>query len=155
MSKRPGRLELVKQVFASREHALARELAAFQSDLLQAERQLSQLKIYRDEHSTRLREQLTTDPGRLQNQQAFRQRLNEAITQQEQLVQRARIEGKELRQRWLAKRRKTQSVEKLSEQREQVELKHEASQEQKLQDEACRRSGKPSGLPSGRDEAGR
>lgn len=139
MSKTGKRLELIKQVFARREQVVARKMSAFQQDLKQAEAQLGQLRAHRERHTASVREEAgSTDPGRLQNRQAFQQRLNEAISQQEQLIQRARIESAELRAQWLAKRRKTLSVEKLNDRRQRAEQQRELSQEQARQDELSR-----------------
>ncbi|MFK8029919.1 MAG: flagellar export protein FliJ [Gammaproteobacteria bacterium] len=135
MKQTKMRLELVKQVFAKRELIVAKELGEFQGQLDQAVMQLRQLRDHRDRQTASQRVGLSTDPSRVQNQQAFQQRLNEAINQQEQLIQRAEIERAEMRQRWLARRRKTLSVEKLSERRLEAERKDELARDQKIQDE--------------------
>ncbi len=141
MKRDAKRLDIVKQVFAKREQVLAKEVGQFQLQLDQAVQQLRQLRDHRDRQGAALRAGLSTDPGRLQNQQAFQQRLNDAIGQQEMLIKRAEIERAELRQRWLARRRKTLSVEKLCELRFDEELNLESAREQKLQDETAGRSG--------------
>ncbi len=141
MKRDAKRLDIVKQVFAKREQVLAKEMGEFQLQLDQAVLQLRQLRDHRDRQGAALRAGLSTDPGRLQNQQAFQQRLNDAISQQEMLIKRAEVERAELRQRWLARRRKTLSVEKLCELRSDEELSLEIAREQKHQDETASRSG--------------
>ncbi len=138
MRSKQGRLDLVKQVFEKREQKLAQEMGQFNAQLDQAVTQLRQLRDHRDRHAAALRSGLSTDPSRMQNQQAFHQRLNDAISQQELLIQRAELERAELRKRWLAKRRRTLSVDKLSEMRHAAELRAESVQEQKQQDEIVR-----------------
>ncbi len=138
MRSKRDRLDLVKQVFAKRENKLAQEMGQFEAQLDQAVSQLKQLRDHRDRHAAALRSGLSTDLGRMQNQQAFYRRLNDAISQQELLIQRAKLERAELRQRWLAKRRRTLSVEKLSEIRTAAELREESIREQKQQDEISR-----------------
>ena len=135
MKQNKKRLELVKQVFAKRELVVAKELGQFQGQLDQAVMQLKQLRDHRDRHAAAQRAGLNTDPSRMQNQQAFQQKLNEAINQQELLIQRAEIERGEMRQRWLARRRKTLSVEKLSDRRLEDEHRNEMARDQKRQDE--------------------
>ncbi len=138
MRSKRDRLDLVKQVFAKRENKLAQEMGQFEAQLDQAVSQLKQLRDHRDRHSAALRSGLSTDPGRMQNQQAFYRRLNDAISQQELLIQRAELERAELRKNWLAKRRRTLSVDKLSEIRTAAELREESIREQKQQDEISR-----------------
>ncbi len=140
MKRDAKRLDLVKQVFEKREQVVARELHEFQSQLDQAVIQLKQLRDHRDRQGAALRAGQSTDPSRLQNQQAFQQRLNDAIEQQEMLIKRAEVERAELRQRWLVRRRKTLSVEKLGELRENRELSLANAREQKQQDEVGSRS---------------
>ncbi len=140
MKRDAKRLDIVKQVFAKREQVIAKEMGQFQLQLDQAVLQLRQLRDHRDRQGAALRAGLSTDPGRLQNQQAFQQRLNDAISQQEMLIKRAEVERAELRQQWLARRRKTKSVEKLCDLRSEEELSLEIAREQKHQDETVSRS---------------
>ena len=135
MSDGAKRLGIVKQVFASREHELARQLGEIQTQLDKAVALLNQLRDYRDRDTAMLRANLATDPGTLQNQQAFHRRLTEAVSQQELLIQRAKIERNEMRQRWLKRRCKTQSIEKLCDKRRETERRESFALEQKQQDE--------------------
>lgn len=134
------RLEIVKKVFASRELDEARRLKDFQKELDELVAVLRQLRDYRDRNSATLRNAQSTDPGRMQNQQTFHSRLNEAISQQEILIKRAETERNELRKLWLARRRKTQSIGKLSEQWQAIEQKDESTREQKMQDDLVQAS---------------
>lgn len=135
MKRKARRLAIVKQVFANRELDSARQLGEFQAQLDQAAIQLKQLSTHRDRAAAELRAGLTTDPGRLQNQQAFQSTLNQAISQQQQLIARAKAERNEMRRRWLARRAKTQSIEKLCDKRQVQEQQAQTVHEQKQQDE--------------------
>ncbi len=135
MKNDPKRLTIVKKVFARREQEEARRLSEFQADLNESIALLKQLRDYRDRNTATLRSTLSTDPGSMQNLQAFHGRLNEAISQQEQLIQRAELERDELRRKWLARRRKTQSVGKLSNLWAEQNEAEELVREQKLQDD--------------------
>lgn len=149
MKQNKKRLELVKQVFAKRELVVARELGEFQSQLDQAVQQLNQLRGHRDRHAAVQRAGLNTDPSRMQNDQAFQKRLNDAINQQELLIQRAEFERGEIRQRWLARRRKTLSVEKLTDIRLAAEHKNDMDRDQKNQDELSLRTSLNRGSDNG------
>lgn len=138
MSSKDARLDLVKQVFARREQEIAQEIGQFDAQLNQAVAQLKQLRDHRDRHAATLRAGLSTDPERMLNRQAFHERLNEAINQQELLIQRAELERIELRKRWLARRRRTLSVEKLCDMRDAAALRDELMREQKQLDEFAR-----------------
>ncbi|MEM7081989.1 MAG: flagellar export protein FliJ [Pseudomonadota bacterium] len=147
MKSDPKRLQLVKDVFARQEEALAREMGRFQQQIDTATTQLAQLREHREAYTASIRGGYRCDPSRLQNQQAFAQRLNEAIHQQEQLIERAEAERLALRARWLARHRKTQSVEKLCDRREETARHETLRQEQKQLDDlsgrhAIRRPGK-------------
>lgn len=135
MSSSSHRLDIVRQVFEKKEQEYLRRLGEFQAQLDQAMAQLRQLRSHRDRQLASLQDGVATDPGRLQNLQAFQQRLNEAISQQELLIQRAKVERDELRNRWLTRRARTRSMEKLCDERRKVEDREELMREQKQQDE--------------------
>ncbi len=112
MNKRLKRLQTVETLFASRESAAGRELMHFEQLLHEARTQLETLKLYRngylDESSSLKQQQISM----LQNKARFLRRLDDAIEQQRQVVDRAQLDCEELRQRFVLCRQRTMAVGK-------------------------------------------
>ena len=80
-----------------------------------------------------------TDPGRVQNRQAFFARMGDAIRQQELVVAQARIDRDEARRRWLLSRQKKHAIEKVCVRRELQLRRQQERREQQASDEQSSR----------------
>ncbi|MGH8177618.1 MAG: flagellar export protein FliJ [Steroidobacter sp.] len=99
---RTKRIAPVQSLFDDNERRLAQSLVAFERRATESEAKLNELERYRSEYE----KQFTQRAGRgigatdLRDYQAFLARLNEAIRQQQTLVQRAQAERDAELQRW-------------------------------------------------------
>jgi flagellar protein FliJ len=99
---RAKRLEPVQEVVGDVERRLAQSVANFQRRVREAEAKLQELERYRLEYEQQFNQragQGMTAPG-LRDYQAFLARLNEAVKQQQALVQRAVAERDAEQVRW-------------------------------------------------------
>jgi flagellar FliJ protein len=99
---RAKRLEPVQEVVGDAERRLAQSVANFQRRVRESEAKLQELERYRIEYEQQFNQragQGMTAPG-LRDYQAFLARLNEAVKQQQALVQRAVVERDAEQVRW-------------------------------------------------------
>jgi flagellar FliJ protein len=83
---RSKRMEPIKQLAAEREREAGGKVELARRALDEAERQLAQLRQYRQEYADRVARGAAADTARLMNFHAFLGRLGDAITQQERTV---------------------------------------------------------------------
>lgn len=112
MNKKLKRLQTVESLFASRESSAGRELAHFEQLLLEARTQLDTLTRYRDGYLTEAQPSSEQQISILQNKARFLRRLDDAIEQQRQVVDRAQLDCDGLRQRFVLCRQRTMAVGK-------------------------------------------
>jgi flagellar protein FliJ len=109
--KRADRLQPVQKVVDDTERHLAEHHAAAERLLHSTEQKLQELHAYRDDYTRGFARRAGSGMGarELVDYQAFMSRLNDAIKQQAQVVQRARSEREVQRKRWqeAAQRAKT------------------------------------------------
>lgn len=105
----PERLLPLQQLAHSREQESAKALAQAQSTLTERETRLNQLVDYREPELG----QTLAAPALLLNREAFRQRLAEAIRQQQRIVEDGRLRVEEARQRWLDMRRELLTIDQM------------------------------------------
>jgi len=100
--KRADRLEPVQKIVDDNERRLAEHYASAERLLHSSENKLQELSGYRDDYTKGFAKRAGGGMGArdLVDYQAFMSRLNEAIKQQLQEVQRARIECDNQRKRW-------------------------------------------------------
>jgi flagellar FliJ protein len=100
--KRADRLEPVQKIVDDNERRLAEHYASAERLWQSSERKLQELTGYRDDYTKGFAQRAGGGMGArdLVDYQAFMSRLNEAIKQQTQEVQRARQETDAQRQRW-------------------------------------------------------
>ena|ERR1044071_1191663 len=110
---RAKRLEPVQDVVEAAERRLAQSLAGLQRRLADAESKLLELERYRDEYQQGLTQRAGGGIGvaQLRDYQAFLGRLNEAIRQQQSVVQRARGDRDAEQQRWQHAARRVKAVD--------------------------------------------
>jgi flagellar FliJ protein len=88
---RSERIQPIKSLADEREREAGRTLSRAQAALEAAEKQLAELSSYRAEYAARQPDGGALDVARLQNLQAFLGRLEDAIRQQQQIVDHARV----------------------------------------------------------------
>src|SRR5882672_6823115 len=128
---RSKRMQPIKELADSRERDAGSTVAAAQNLLQERERQLEQLKHYRDEYAARSTSALGThDPMMLQNSRAFLQRLTDAIRQQEEAVRMAREDYDRKRDAWRERRVEANSLGKAIENLQSEERRVQEHREQ-------------------------
>ncbi|HEU4653553.1 MAG TPA: flagellar export protein FliJ [Steroidobacteraceae bacterium] len=110
---RAKRLQPVQNLVDDKERRLAQSLAGFEKKLVDAERKLQELERYRAEYERQFKETAARGIGvtGLRDYQAFLARLNEAIRQQQSVVQRAHSERDAERLRWQEMARKAKALD--------------------------------------------
>jgi flagellar export protein FliJ len=131
MTRKKNRLATVEALYASRETTAGRELVSAETTLLQS-RQQYQLLI--DERDRPCNPQTNLGVGGLQNRAEFLRRLEQAIRQQQLVVERAELELKAARQRFVHCRQRTMAVGKANAKRLATQRSRAEKREQKEQD---------------------
>jgi len=100
--KRADRLEPVQKIIDETERRLAEHFAAAERLVTACEQKLNELSGYRDDYTQGFAQRAGAGMGarELLDYQAFLVRLNEAITQQAQIVARAQLDRDAQRKRW-------------------------------------------------------
>jgi flagellar FliJ protein len=100
--KRADRLEPVQKIIDETERRLAEHFAAAERLVTACEQKLNELSGYRDDYTQGFAQRAGAGMGarELLDYQAFMMRLNEAITQQAQIVARAKVDRDAQRKRW-------------------------------------------------------
>ncbi|MCA1806069.1 MAG: flagellar export protein FliJ [Xanthomonadaceae bacterium] len=130
---RSKRMTPVVKVAENREQAAARILGEARQRLEQQQRKLDELGTYRDQYSSEFQQRSGQGMGVacLQDFRVFLARLNEAIEQQQRLVERCRQESERQRLNWLSTRTRTQALGKVVD-RYRREERHQAERREQL-----------------------
>lgn len=134
---------------AEREMDQAVEAFGESTRLLSAQQaQLSDLESYREEYRAQLQQQGESgfSAAKLNQLQAFLAKLNEAIAQQQRVVQQLRKQREQRRQQWLGTRSRAQALGKVVERYRSDEDEQDARKEQKEMDEMSQNQGKDKGF---------
>lgn len=139
--KRADRLEPVQKIVDDTERRLAEHYAAAERLLGSCEQKLQELHAYRDDYTQGFARRAGGGMGArdLVDYQAFMTRLNEAIKQQAQVVQRARHESEQQRQRWQAAAQRAKALGHVIERWHQEERHQSDRREQNESDERAQR----------------
>lgn len=108
------------------------------------DRKLELLRQYRSEYQERFMEAARQGmgPDAWRNFSAFLARLDEAIEQQERIVEAARGRTVAGQQAWLAERNRLKAFDTLSRRHDKVQQRKEAQREQRLTDEHAAKQGR-------------
>ena len=139
---RSKRMTPVVKVAENREQAAARLLGEARQRLEQQQRKLEELTTYRDQYSREFQHCSGQGMGvaRLQDFRLFLARLNQAIEQQQRVVERCRQDCERQRLNWVDSRTRTQALGKVVD-RYQREERHQAERrEQHETDERAQRT---------------
>jgi flagellar protein FliJ len=134
------RFEPIQQIASNSANELSRAMAEAGRRVADLERQLEQLKSYRDEYVRNSTEsQGAMDAVKLQNYRSFLERLGEALRQHLKNIDAARGEYEKRRARWSEKRIEAESLSRVVE-RFRSEERHAADRrEQREGDDAAMR----------------
>jgi flagellar protein FliJ len=113
------RLQLVQRVTDDKERRHAQRLALSLSKVTQAEAKLAELEGYLRSYQQDLKRQTTAGIGvvKLREFQAFLAKLEEAVRQQGEIVERVRNESEAQRKDWQGAARRSKIVDKVVEKR--------------------------------------
>lgn len=131
-------LRAAREVAEMREQAAAKVLAQKQRTLEEQRRQLESLVLYRDEYTENLARPKSLDANRLRDYRAFLARLNDAIAQQQRVLEHARSELEVARLDWQHAHTKVLALDRLIAAREQEAMKRHERREQNTLDDLAR-----------------
>ena len=138
--KRSKRFEPIRDIASTSATDLSRAMGEAGRRVADLERQLEQLKTYRDEYvKNSIQDDGTMDAVKLQNYRSFLGRLGDAIRQQMTLLDHARAEFENRRLEWSAKRIKAESLGRAIDRFRSEELRDAERREQRDGDDAAMR----------------
>lgn len=133
----------VQRVAETREQAAVQKLGQSQQFLDAQHAKLEELCSYRDQYSESFKASSGQglDANRLQDYRVFLTRLNEAIRQQETIIEQCISQHEQTRQQWVETRGHHQAIGKVVERYKSQEQKVQDRHEQQEQDERAQRPG--------------
>jgi flagellar FliJ protein len=137
------RLKPVRRIAENRERDAAKRLGDAQRILQDQESKLEQLRLFQKEYQQRFEEAARNgmSAAKLRDYQMFMAKLQQAVVQQESVVEASRHHRGLQKARWQEKFTRTQAIGKVIERHRQEELKDQERKDQKETDErALRRS---------------
>lgn len=138
MVKRSERLKRVHTLAETEERDYCRAMAEAQRSLDAHVARLDELRAYRREYATRQADGHSGDTissARYADYQNFLQRLDEAVHAQSELVRTTQQNRDAHRERWVVKRRRSESLQRVVERCTADELRHRERTQQKVQDD--------------------
>jgi flagellar protein FliJ len=138
------RLKPVRRVAETRERDAARVLGEAQRQLQDQQAKLEQLLAFQQEYQGRFDTACRggISAGQLQEYLSFLGRLQQAVAQQEQAVEKSRQASMERRRHWQAKHTRTQAIGKVMARLQEGEQQDQERREQKDTDERALRRGR-------------
>ncbi len=135
------RFQPVQKLARSREQEAARNLGDIQRQMQAHASRLSELRNYHQEYLARFHAAAENgmSAAQLMEYRAFLAKLERAIAEQEQVLERSQIACSNSRDQWKAKHIRTQALGKVVDRMRREERKLEESREQKQQDERNQR----------------
>lgn len=137
MKKRSDRIQRVQDIAENEERGYSRALGEAQRQLDEQQKRLQELRQYRSEYASR---QPRGKGGAISSvqwadYQNFLRRLDDAVHAQAQLVADGKRNRDAHRQRWMKKRQKTESLQRVVDRYRSDELRADERAEQKIQDD--------------------
>lgn len=134
---RSERMTPVAKIADNKERNAAKTFGKSQKDLETHEKRLEELIQYRDEYNQRFKESGGNglDAMKVNEYRIFLSRLNEAVSNQYEVVARVTRECAELKEGWMQTRSRAKALEKVVERYQVQEGKEQERQEQKESDE--------------------
>lgn len=132
---RSKRMQSVAEVTANRERDAARRLGEAQKRAQAAEQRFQELLAYRDDYTQQFANGGSLTTARLQDYRIFLERLNQAVEQQQSLLERANQDCEVLRRRWMEIHTRTQALDKVVSRYRDEERSDSERREQKESDQ--------------------
>jgi len=138
---RSKRMQSVQHLAQNRERDAVKKLGESQRSLETQRAKLQELRAYRDQYAQAFESTggAGLDAIRVQEYRVFLGRLNEAIQQQEAVIEQCAVRHEQVRQQWMATRSHSQAIDKVLERYRHAERKQQDRKEQQEQDERARR----------------
>ena len=138
--RKSKRFEPIHEIAATSAKDLSRVMAEAERKVADLEKQLGQLKTYRDEYvRNSTQDNGSMDAVKLQNYRSFLDRLGEAMRQHNRNLEHARAEYEHRRAQWSAKRIEAESLSRVMERFRREEQHAADRREQHDGDEAAMR----------------
>lgn len=138
MKKRSERMQKVYVLSETEEQEECRAMGKVQRHLDRDIEQLEELKAYRESYGSRPKLERQFSSLQWKDYQNFLQRLDQAIAAQTQVVMNGRQNRDAHRRRWMAKRRKAESLERVVERYRNEETTERERNLQKATDDLAR-----------------
>lgn len=135
--KRSERLERINAVNHGLENMAGAKLAGVYEEYTAQLNQLEQLRIYKDDYAEQLREKMQSDLSsqEIRDYKYFFASIENAIKQQESMVEHVRKKLEKCREEWLGRRSEVEKLNAAGDNMKREEAREEARKEQKLSDE--------------------
>lgn len=135
------RFKPVLKVAENREANAARKFGQSQKLHREEEEKLQNLRQYHTEYMARFQQtaSIGMNASQLREYQAFLNKLEQAINQQEEIVKQSKLNCTEQKQQWTEKHIRTRSMDKAMNRMVDDEQKQKNAQEQKISDELAQR----------------
>lgn len=147
MTKRTEKIRKVVSLAASEERRHGEEIGRSQKHLNEQVQQLGELNAFRQSYAQKPPASSGVHAAHWQDYQSFLQRLDDAVLSQQQIVRDSEQNVEVHRQRWMVKRQKLESLERVLDKCRKLDANFEARLEQKrLDDRNGRNSGSCSAL---------
>ena len=134
---RSRRMAPVQRLVVDREQSAVRELGERQQELVAQEARLQELLDYREQYARAFQDSGSSGLGarNLQDYRIFLSRLNEAIGQQQVVIQQCREQQQQTHRNWLEARTRSEAIGKVMDGYRHDEQRLQRRQEQKDTDE--------------------
>ena len=135
--KHGNSLKTVARLVGNNEQGMARQMSDCRMKMERNEQQLMSLRQYRDQYLAEFHGMGggSLHPAQLQDYRIFLTRLNQAIDQQQQVLQESLAAFEALKMQWLKLRGESKALQKLIAKRQQRRMLEQARGEQKELDE--------------------
>lgn len=121
MKKRSSRMQKIVQLAKSEELKVCRQMGRVQKSLESDIDRLGELESYRRDYRQQFSQPDTISPARWQDYQSFLQRIDQAVDAQKQQILNGTAVRDAHRRRWLQKRQKLESLQRVVDRYRQVE----------------------------------
>lgn len=135
MKRRSDRLQRVTDLAEQRTEEAAQQVAECNRELEQAHHQLEELKRFRDDYARPPADRASVSATSLMNRQQFLHRIDQAIAQQRQTIQRLTQQAERIRQAWLELRGRSAALDGVTQRYRDQESRADDRLEQAVIDE--------------------
>lgn len=135
MKKRSARLQKILSLAEAEERNLGMQTGKAQRKLLEENGKLGELNAYRESYAAKARSANALSSAHWKDYQNFLSRLDQAVRSQQQVVDDCRKNLDLHRRRWLVKRQRVESLERVQERYREQEDSHAERLEQRALDD--------------------